>query len=203
MHGQTNRLLNLPSTHSHFPASPASRCSISSAPGSTKTNTANFFHARFFRVRDVNTRRNLSPRRVPTHRDQSRQSSTRRDKPRQISGLGVGTRPHHSTTARPLRFPHAAFFIVAVASAHQGRQRNPSALLTRRLPTARATLTLERCSGRSSYQPTDLRLCLRKTRGRKLPARSTSRSNSSARPRSFWSSRRRRRPRGARATHDA
>ena len=77
------------------------------------------------------------------------------------------------------------------------------ALLTRRLPTA----GLRSCwsvapAGRLISQPTYV-LCLRKTRGRKLPERSTSRSNSSARPRSLWSRRRRRRPRGARATRDA
>ena len=47
MLGPTSRSLNLPSTHSHFPALPASRCSISNAPGSTKANTANVFRARF------------------------------------------------------------------------------------------------------------------------------------------------------------
>ena len=97
-----------------------------------------------------------------SRRDISRCVAPSRDKHRPVAtsrgGLGVGTRPHHSTTARPLRFPHAALSIVAVASAHQGRPKILLALLTRRLPTAWASLTLERCSGRSSYQPTELTL---------------------------------------------
>ena len=59
------------------------------------------------------------------------------------------------------------------------------------------------CSGRSLYQSTDLRLCLRKTLGRRLPARSTLRSSSSAKLRSSSRHRPRRCPRGARATRDA
>ena len=59
------------------------------------------------------------------------------------------------------------------------------------------------CSGRSLYQPTDLRLCLRKTLGRRLTARSTLRSSSSAKLRSSSRRRPRRRPRGARATRVA
>lgn len=69
-----------------------------------------------------------------------------------------------------------ALLIVAVASARQGR----SALLTRRLPTAGAVRMLERAPAGQLYQPTDLRLCLRKTLGRRLTVRSTLRSGSSA-----------------------
>jgi hypothetical protein len=57
--GRTSQLLNSPFTRSRSPASPASRCSTSNAPGSTKTNTANFSRAHFFRADDASTRHNL------------------------------------------------------------------------------------------------------------------------------------------------
>ena len=104
-------------------------------------------------------------------------------------------------TALPLRslFRCTALLIVAVASARQGR----CALLTRRLPTAGAVRMLERAPAGQLYQPTDLRVCLRKPLGRRLTARSTLRSGSSAKLRGCCRRRHRRRPRRARATRVA
>jgi hypothetical protein len=80
-----------------------------------------------------------------------------------------------------------------------------SALLTRRLPTASSSHHAVSTALRQVALSVNRHfvLCLRKTRGRRLPARSTLRSSSSARARSFWSSRPRRRPRGERATRAA
>ena len=121
----------------------------------------------------------------------------------------VRSRPRRGNEAAPL--PNSAPASLSARSPFYcsrrfGASRSPKKTIGSLDPATsdgRATRMLERYSGRSSYQPTDYRLCLRKTRGRKLPARSILRSNFSARPRSLWSRRRRRRPRGARATRAA
>jgi len=88
--------------------------------------------------------------------------------------------------AKPKRY----LIPLAVASTHQGRQRffvslDPATSDGKGNAYAGAWLRqVVLSANRLSV------LCLRKTRGRRLPVRSTSRSNSSARPRSLWSSRR-------------
>jgi hypothetical protein len=106
--------------------------------------------------------------------------------------------PHQISPALHSR---TGLFIVAVASARQGRHSSldPATSDGR---YSRHAVSIGAPAGRLTSQP-NLVLCLRKTRGRKLPARSTSRSSSSARARSFWSSRPRRRPLGERATSAA
>ena len=139
----------------------------------------------------------------------SRWSATSRDKHRPVAASRVRPRPRRGNEAGPLHHSAPASLSARslfYCSRRFGASRSPRislALLTRRLPTAglRSRWSVAP-AGRLISQPTYV-LCLRKTRGRKLPERSTSRSNFSARPRSLWSRRRRRRPRGARATRDA
>ena len=73
-------------------------------------------------------------------------SQARAGQPRPDEASWDGAAQQRFRFALPVRC--TALPIVAVASARQGR----FALLTRRLPTAVASLTLERCSGRSLLQ---------------------------------------------------
>jgi hypothetical protein len=121
---RTNKpIAQLTITRSRFPASRALNSLTSNAPGSTGTITASFFPARFFRADDINARHNLPLLRCATRRAGPRHASTCRDKPRQIAASAWErgrTTPNSAPASLSAR---TAFFIVAVASTHQGRQR--------------------------------------------------------------------------------
>ena len=141
----------------------------------------------------------------------SRWSATSRDKHRPVTTSRVRPRLRRGNEAAPLHHSAPASLSARslfYCSRRFGASRSPRillALLTRRLPTAGSSPHAVSRALRQVALSVNRHfvLCLRKTRGRKLPARSTSRSSFSARARSFWSSRPRRRPRGERATRAA